>query len=86
MNPVSQASVRQIVCDETVSVCATLAGLEAIILTGSMARDEASFEDDNERIVVRGDAEFLLVFTKTVRVPSAQAIEQQAKMVESRLI
>jgi hypothetical protein len=86
MNPVSQASVRQIVCDETVSVCATLLGLEAIILTGSMARDEASFEDDSERIVVRGDAEFLLVFTKTVRVPSAQVIEQQVKVAESRLI
>jgi hypothetical protein len=81
----SQASLRQIVCDQTVSLCSTLVGLEAIILTGSMARDEASFGDDNETVVVRGDAEFLLVFANNLRVPSAKAIEQQAKMVESRL-
>src|SRR5215831_18386331 len=82
----SQASLRQTVCDETVSVCSTLVGLEAIILTGSMARDEASFWDDSETIAVRGDAEFLLVFADTVRVPSVQAIEEQAKVVESQLI
>jgi len=85
INRVSQASIRQIVCDETVNVCVTLPGLEAIILTGSMARDESSFGDDGT-IVVRGDAEFLLVVTNTVRVPSTRAIEQQAKMVESRLM
>lgn len=82
----SHASLRQIVCEETVSACSTLIGLEAIILTGSMARDEASFTDDNETVVVRGDAEFLLVFGRNVRVPSAYAVEQQAGMVQSRLI
>jgi hypothetical protein len=85
-NLLSHAELREIVCDETVNVCATLAGLEAILLTGSMARDEASFTGDDEMIAVRGDAEFLLVFASTARVPSAQAIEQQAKIVESRLI
>ena len=85
MNPLSQASLRQIVSEEVAGVCATLVGLEAIILTGSMARDEASFADDNETIAVRGDAEFLLVFENT-RVPSADAIERQAKLVESRLM
>jgi hypothetical protein len=85
-NLLSQAALRQIVCEETVAACASLAGLDAIILTGSMARDEASIVDDNEAVLVRGDAEFLLVFARTVRVPSAQAIEQQAKMIESRLI
>src|SRR5690242_14300092 len=82
----SQASLRQIICEDTVSVCSIMGGLEAIILTGSMARDESSFGDDNETIAVRGDAEFLLVFADTVRVPSADAIEQRAKVVESRLI
>ena len=82
----SQASLRQIVCDETINICVTLVGLEAIILTGSMARDEASFGEDDGTIMVRGDAEFLLVFARSVSIPSAQAIEDQAKVVESRLI
>lgn len=63
----------------------SLDGLGAIILTGSMARDEASITTDHQMTVVLGDAEFLLIFSKTVRVPAAHSVEKVAKNVESRL-
>ena len=85
VSPLSPASLRQIICDEVVDACACLGGLEAIILTGSMARDEASITTDHHMTVVLGDAEFLLIFAKTVRVPAAHSVEKVAKNVESRL-
>ncbi|HEY3975204.1 MAG TPA: hypothetical protein VGM18_19525 [Candidatus Sulfotelmatobacter sp.] len=78
--------VRQIVCEETAAACAGLTGLDAIILTGSMARDEASIANDHGMTVVRGDAEFLLVFAENSRVPAPDAAERIAKKVEERLL
>ena len=86
MNPMSAEFLRQMICDETADICATLGGLKAIILTGSMARDEASVATDHEMSSVLGDAEFLLVFAKAIRVPSVHDVENLAKIVESRLI
>lgn len=86
MNPVSPASLREMICDETVAACSTMGGLDAIILTGSMARDEASTTTDHQTTLVLGDAEFLLVFASIARVPTADAVETFAKIVESRLL
>ena len=86
MTPVSPASLREMICDETVDACSSMGGLDAIILTGSMARDEASTTTDHQTTIVLGDAEFLLVFASTARVPAANAVETFAKIVESRLL
>jgi hypothetical protein len=73
------------ICDQVVDACAGLPGLDAIILTGSVARDEASIANDDGMTTVRGDAEFLLVFRASARVPAAAAAERIAKLVEARL-
>jgi hypothetical protein len=84
--PFHSASLRQMICDQVVDACASLPGLNAIILTGSMARDEASIANHGGGMtVVRGDAEFLLVFRAGTRVPAVSAAERIAKFVEERL-
>lgn len=78
-------SLRQMICGQVVDACASLPGLDAIILTGSMARDEASIANHGGMTVVRGDAEFLLDFRAGTRVPAVSEAEQVAKFVEDQL-
>src|SRR5437588_10241976 len=83
----SPESIRRTICGETANACATLgSGLDAIILTGSMARNEASITTRHEMATVLGDAEFLLVFGKTNRVPSVHVTDKIAEVVENRLM
>ncbi|MGH9397986.1 MAG: hypothetical protein ACRD18_14195 [Terriglobia bacterium] len=59
--------------------------LRALILTGSLARDEATVLEKNGTRELLGDAEFLLVFAEGVVLPSAGAIHRLGQEIEGRL-
>jgi hypothetical protein len=84
----SAAALRELICAETAEACASSLGigLDAVILTGSMARDEASFTSDGQHTSVRGDAEFLLVFKPGARVPAVEIVNQIAASVEAKIL
>ncbi len=64
---IDRASLRGIVCERTRSQCENSFNgqLRAIVLTGSLARDEASFRSKADGWELFGDAEFLLVLEKS---------------------
>jgi hypothetical protein len=59
--------------------------LQAIVLTGSMARKEASFVRNDDSWEILGDAEFLLVFKKRAALPSARDLRNLRQQIESAL-
>jgi hypothetical protein len=60
--------------------------LKALISTGSLARDEATIIRTEESWVVRGDAEFMLVFKKSAALPTAAALDRVRRRIESDLL
>ena len=70
-------------------VKAALAGYEsdlvAVVLTGSLARGEATWAVDSSRWVVLGDAEFILVFRQGTQLPRPTDREPLQARVESAL-
>ena len=64
-------NVRGFICEAVASVCLSAFGdsLRAIILTGSLARDEATFQRAGEGWTLRGDAEFFLIFHAGASLP-----------------
>ena len=59
--------------------------LRALILTGSMARDEATAYEQDGVLTVAGDAECLAVFSHRWSIPSARAFAQVGCEAERRL-
>jgi len=59
--------------------------LRAIILTGSLARDEATVVEKEGRWKCLGDAEFLLVFEERNRMPATSELEPLLRQIEARL-
>ncbi len=61
-------------------------GLRALILTGSMARGEATAIEEDGLCRVLGDAEFLLIFERSAgQLPAAAVITADCVSVEERL-
>jgi hypothetical protein len=60
--------------------------LKALISTGSLARDEATIIRTEESWVVRGDAEFILVFEKSAALPTAAALGGVRRKIQSNLL
>jgi hypothetical protein len=56
-----------------------------VVLTGSVARDEASFLEEQGRWRLLGDAEFVLVIENAHRPPNRTSLAQTAQQVEARL-
>ncbi len=87
----SQASgagvLRATVGSETARLCVKqYAGdLRAVILTGSLARDEGTWRTDGGRTRALGDAEFLLVFFDRAPLPGAADVEKIAESIDSHL-
>jgi hypothetical protein len=75
------------ICQETVRLCVDQcgSGLRAIILTGSLARDEGTFVRQSQFWRVMGDAEFVLVFKDRARVPNSERIAVLRLEVEHSL-
>ena len=59
--------------------------LKALVLGGSLARDEATIIRTEESWVVRGDAEFMLVFEKSTALPTAAALDAVRRRIENDL-
>ncbi len=87
LSPSRVAAVHAIIGEETVRQCVRRHGgsLRAIILTGSVARDEATLEVDGGKSSVLGDAEFLLVFHDGMPLPPASGAELLASGIEHAL-
>lgn len=59
--------------------------LRAVVLAGSLARDEATWRADGARVRVLGDAECLLVFADRASLPDDRDVRDLAGTVGSRL-
>ncbi|MDE3136585.1 MAG: hypothetical protein KGL59_08420 [Acidobacteriota bacterium] len=72
---------------KTVRACEQRYGsrLRAVILTGSLARDEATVLCSDGPRRVLGDADFLLTFNRKAKLPSAAAIESLGEEVTDSL-
>jgi hypothetical protein len=78
---------KAIICEETTRVCAARYGhaLRAIVLTGSLARDEATFVEEGSSWRLLGDADFFLVFPSRSRLPSQLEIDSASREIEDAL-
>lgn len=52
------------------------AGLRAVVLTGSLARNEGTFVESDGAVALLGDADFYLVFRDGARLPSRDEVDQ----------
>jgi len=59
--------------------------LRSIILTGSLARDEGTFERDQQGWKLLGDVELLLVFHRTAALPPEERVGTVCRSIESAL-
>ncbi len=75
------------ICDVTARLCEERFGsdLTALVLTGSLARDEATFLRDSDSWTVAGDAEFLALFGDGCRLPRRVDLDNVAGAATSWL-
>jgi len=59
--------------------------LRAIVLTGSLARDEATLVDNGTCFRLLGDADFFLVFRENCRMPNEEEIKSVSTEISSAL-
>jgi len=80
-------ALRATIGSETARLCAEQYGgqLRAVILTGSLARDEGTWRPDGDRARALGDAEFLLVFGDRARLPDDRDVQKLARRIDSQL-
>lgn len=80
-------SLEDTVCRHTAKVCSEAIGskLSAIVLTGSMARGEATSIEEHGVARVLGDAEFFLVFKEQAPLPADSSLRLLAESVQGRL-
>jgi hypothetical protein len=84
----SSAAAQNAICQTTVELGVTryADSLKAIVLTGSLARQEGTFFRDVSSLSLSGDAEFLLVFRENAPLPLAENLLDLQKAVESKLL
>jgi hypothetical protein len=75
------------ICEETARVCVERFGekLRALVLTGSLARDEATFVNENTCRTLLGDADFFLVLHDSTHRLSIASLESAGQEVKSAL-
>ncbi len=83
----ARAHLKDAVSQQTVRHCLAKYrdSLRAIVLTGSLARDEATFVRDESAYTVLGDAEFLLVFNDRLPLPPAPGLRFLERQIERGL-
>ena len=83
-----RAELSAIIGEETVRLCLEKCGqqLRAIILTGSLARDEATFIQEKSGWRLLGDVDFFLVYGQTSPLPSDADLSSLGSAVEQRLV
>jgi hypothetical protein len=82
------ASVRRAICDSVVHVCTDVFRnqLRSIIVTGSLARDEASLLLKEDSWTVHGDAEFMIVFERNAPLPIIGVRAEIRRRIENDLL
>jgi hypothetical protein len=85
--PEGISAPRDTICRQTVRLCFEHFGnsLQSVVLTGSLARDEATFVEEEERRRLLGDAEFLLIFHARSPLPSNVALSFLRQGIEGCL-
>jgi hypothetical protein len=80
------SSRKALICRVAADACqdAVGLGLRALVLTGSLARDEATFVDSQEGTELLGDAEFLVLLSEGAHMPDA-AFADLSRRVEREL-
>jgi hypothetical protein len=75
------------VCEETARRCAERygRGLRAVVVTGSLARDEATFVEEPGGIRLLGDGEFLLIFADDAALPPESEVRDLGRLTEEGL-
>lgn len=86
--PGQPAALKTVICEETIRLCVEDYGdvLRAIVLTGSLARDEGTFVKQGERWSLLGDAELLLIFDEHASLPPTLGLDLVCRKIESRLL
>lgn len=81
------AVAKGLICRETTECVAGAFAdrLLALVLTGSLARDEATVISENGTTTMLGDAEFLLVFAEGAALPSPGFVEDLQRRIEGGL-
>jgi hypothetical protein len=79
--------LRDMICSEVATQCVSRWGTElrAVILTGSLARNEATFVREEAAWKLMGDAEFMLIFHSHAALPPAAAVLSARQGIEQRL-
>ena len=82
------SALRATIASETARLCAEQypGQLRAVILTGSLARDEATWRTDGIQSRTLGDAEFLPVFADRAPLPDVQDVRNLAQRIDSHLV
>lgn len=82
---VAHSVLQAIVCEEAVARTAARFGgqLRALVLTGSMARGEATFVERETGAELLGDAEFLLIVNDEASLPDDKTVTTVQREIES---
>jgi len=85
---IETAAAQQALWEVVAEACAGEFGssLQAVILTGSLARGEGTFVEDSEGCRLLGDAEFLLILRAGSRLPREQAVNRVATRIARQLL
>jgi hypothetical protein len=82
-----RSALRDLICREVATQCTSRWGTElrAVILTGSLARSEATFVLQEAAWKLMGDAEFMLIFHSHATLPPAADVLSAHQEIEQRL-
>lgn len=85
--PTSVVALRQAVAEKTAELCLRKysGNVLGLVLTGSLARDEATWAPDGAGWKLLGDAEFLLALRPEFAEPPRAAVDALAKEIQSAL-
>jgi len=88
MAPAWPPAGSRLVTAAVVATCADAFGpqLRAMILAGSLARDEGSFQPTETGTILLGDAEFVLLFHDRIPLPAPARVTEVESAVEARLL
>src|SRR5437588_10985972 len=81
----SWSQLRAAVADTTAETCVRAFGrtLRSVALTGSLARDEATWRCEQRRYRLSGDAEFLAIFNRGTTLATSIEMDAVTRKIES---
>ncbi|HEX9868067.1 MAG TPA: hypothetical protein VGC99_05630 [Candidatus Tectomicrobia bacterium] len=87
-DPGRPEALKSAICEQTTRRCLEHFGgtLRAIILTGSLARDEATFVEEGNGWSLLGDVEFVLIFDEGAPLPPVPGIDLLREKIEEGLL